>query len=58
MVWDLEAFNAWGTCVALMIIHYYKMWVQFTSPRSLDQGIQYFFTNPRALQLVNSLKIH
>jgi hypothetical protein len=37
--------------------HYYKMWVQFTSPCSLDQWIHYFSTNPRSLQPMNSLKI-
>ncbi len=37
--------------------HYYKMWVQFTNPYSLDQWIHYFFTSPCSLQLVNSLKI-
>jgi hypothetical protein len=37
--------------------HYYKMWVQFTSPRSLDQWIHYFFIGPRSLQPVNSFKI-
>ncbi len=38
-------------------IHYYKMWVQFTSPRSLDQRIHCFFTGPRSLQPMNSFKI-
>jgi len=33
------------------------MWVQFTSPYSLDQWIHYFFTGPGSLQPVNSLKI-
>jgi hypothetical protein len=37
--------------------HYYKMWVQFISPRSLNQWIHYFFTSPHPLQLVNSFKI-
>jgi hypothetical protein len=31
--------------------------VQFISPRSLEQWIHYFFTSPRSLQLMNSLKI-
>lgn len=39
------------------LIHYYKMWGQFTSPFSLDQWIHYFFTNPSSLQPVISLKI-
>jgi hypothetical protein len=30
--------------------HYYKMWVQFTSPRLLDQRIHCFLTNPHSLQ--------
>jgi hypothetical protein len=36
---------------------YYKMWVQFTSPHSLDQWIHYFSISPCLLKLVNSLKI-
>ncbi len=38
-------------------MHYYKMWVQFISLRSLDQWIHWFFVGPCSLQLVNSLKI-
>jgi hypothetical protein len=37
--------------------HYYKMWVQFTSPHSIEEWICYFFTNPHSLQLMNWLKI-
>jgi hypothetical protein len=37
--------------------HYYKMWVQFTGPRSLDLWIHCFFTSPCSLQPVKSLKI-
>jgi hypothetical protein len=37
--------------------HYYKMWMQFSSPRSLDQWIHCFFTGPCSLQPMNSLKI-
>jgi hypothetical protein len=37
--------------------HYYKMWVQFISPHSLDQWIHYFPTKSCSLQIVNSLKI-
>jgi hypothetical protein len=37
--------------------HYYKMRVQFTNPRSIDQWIHYFFTGPHSLQPMNSLKI-
>jgi hypothetical protein len=33
-----------------IIMHYYKMWVQFTSPCSLNQWIHYFFIGPRSLQ--------
>jgi hypothetical protein len=65
------SFLAWSLCVCLQIDgiffcililitisnHYYKMWVQFTSPCSLDQWIHCFFTNPRSLQPMNSLKI-
>jgi hypothetical protein len=40
-----------------LINHYYKMWVQFTSPHSLDQWIHCFFSSPHSLQPVNSLKI-
>ncbi len=38
-------------------MHYYKMWVQFIGPHSLDQLIHCFFTIPHSLQLMNSLKI-
>jgi len=41
-----------------MYMHYYKMWVQFTSPRSLDQWIHCFFIGPCSLQPVNSFKIY
>jgi len=37
--------------------HYYKMWVQFISPHSLDQWIHYFPISPYLLRPVNSLKI-
>ncbi len=40
-----------------VFIHYYKMWVQFVSPCSLDQWIHYFFIGPYSLQIVNSLQI-
>ncbi len=39
-------------------IHYYKMWVQFINPCSLDQWIHYFPTSPHLLRLLNSLKIY
>jgi hypothetical protein len=65
------SFLAWSLCVYLQIDgiffcililitisnHYYKMWVQFISPCSLDQWIHCFFINPRSLQPMNSLKI-
>ncbi len=38
-------------------IHHYKMWVQFISPRSLNQWIHCFFIGPCSLQPMNSLKI-
>jgi hypothetical protein len=38
--------------------HYYKMWVQFISPYSLDQWIHYFFISPCSLQPMNSLLFH
>jgi hypothetical protein len=34
------------TCLVDNWEHYYKMWVQFSSPRSLDQRIYCFFTCP------------
>jgi hypothetical protein len=37
--------------------HYYKMWVKFISPYSLDQWIHCSFTSLNSLQPVNSLKI-
>jgi hypothetical protein len=40
-----------------IFIHYYKMWVQFISPHSLDQWIHCLFTHPRSLQPLNSLII-
>jgi hypothetical protein len=45
--------HKWDACFN----HYYKMWVEFTSPCSLNQWIHYFFISPHPLQLVNSLKI-
>ncbi len=41
---------------SIKLFHYYKMWVQFISPCSLDQWIHYFFTSPHSLQPMNSLK--
>ncbi len=46
-----------GLCVLVWIYHYYKMWVQFISPCSLDQWIHCFFISLHSLQPVNSLKI-
>jgi hypothetical protein len=40
-----------------LFFHYFKTWVQFTSPRSQDQWIHCFFTSPCSLQIMNSLKI-
>jgi hypothetical protein len=37
--------------------HYYKMWVQFTSPCSLDQWVHCFFIGARSLQPVNSINL-
>jgi hypothetical protein len=37
--------------------HYYKMWVQFIGPRSLDQWIHYFPTKFCSLWPMNSLNI-
>jgi hypothetical protein len=42
--------------VQLIFYHYYKMWIQFISPHSMDWWIHYL-TNPHAMGLVNSLKI-
>ncbi len=39
------------------LIHYYKMWVQFSNPYSPNQWIHCFFTGPHSLQPVNSFKI-
>jgi len=36
--------------------HYYKMWVQFTSPHSIEEWICYFLSSPHSLQLMNWLK--
>jgi hypothetical protein len=36
---------------------YYKMWVQFINPHSLDQWIHYYPTSPHLLRLANALKI-
>jgi len=36
---------------------YYKMWVHFTSPSSLDQWIHYFPSRSHSLQPINSLKM-
>jgi hypothetical protein len=58
-----DAFNLIATSCQLwfpliqLIMHYYKMWVQFTSPCSLDQWIHCFFIGLRSLQPVNSFKI-
>ncbi len=37
--------------------HHYKIWVQFTSPHSLDRWIHCLFIGPCSLQPMNSLKI-
>ncbi len=52
--WNITKFLSWN---GYGYHHYYKMWVQFTSPHSLDHWIHYFFIGPHSLQLVNSLKI-
>ncbi len=41
----------------VMFYNYYKMFVQFTSPCSLDQLIHYFPTNSYLLKAMNSFKI-
>ncbi len=53
---DLEQIRR---CMILkkVLVHYYKMWVQITSPRSLDQLIHYFFTSPCSLQPMKSLSV-
>jgi hypothetical protein len=38
-------------------IHYYKMWVEFMNPRSIDQWIHCFFTGHHSLEPVNLPKI-
>jgi hypothetical protein len=45
-------------CVTLWLCHhYYKMWVQFTDPCSLDQWIHYFFTGLCSLQTFSLISI-
>jgi hypothetical protein len=43
--------------IAMDFHHYYKMWVQFANPYSLDQWIHFFFTSPCSPQPMNSFKI-
>jgi hypothetical protein len=55
--------GSWNKCSSpiwnhsSMYVHYYKMWVQFTSLRSLGQWIHYFPTMSCSLWPVNSLNI-
>ncbi len=45
----------WGLLGLLYTRNYYKMmWVQFTSPCSLDQGIHCFSTCPYLLEPIHS----
>jgi hypothetical protein len=54
---DSDCFQQTRINISLILKHYYKMWVQFVGPHSLDDWIHCFLSSPYSRQLVNSLKI-